>query len=129
MKSKISILLFILFQAVLPMSAQAQDNDDHNLVIQDIFLQKTPDIDYKNVKVSKIQFPPGAEAPRHMHDYATFVYVLKGTIENQLKGEKVKIFEAGEMWWEPRGTVHLISRNTHDQQQAELLIFSLRHHH
>jgi quercetin dioxygenase-like cupin family protein len=37
----------------------------------------------------------------------------------------LKTFKQGEMWWEPPGTAHVVSRNASKKERAKLLVFSV----
>ncbi|MNO09529.1 Cupin domain protein [compost metagenome] len=50
-------------------------------------------------------------------------YVLSGEIVSQVKGEPAKTFKAGEFWYEPAGSEHLVSKNASATQPAKLLVF------
>lgn len=44
-------------------------------------------------------------------------------MQSHLDGEVLKTFKQGEMWWEPPGTAHLVSRNANKKERAKLLVF------
>ena len=52
-------------------------------------------------------------------------YVLSGEIISQVKGEKAITYKAGEFWYEPAGSEHLVSKNASATQPAKLLVFML----
>jgi quercetin dioxygenase-like cupin family protein len=91
--------------------------------IAKIFEQVLPKGDYKKASVITVDYGPGGNSPKHRHDVAVFAYVLEGEIESQLAGEDVKLFRSGEMWYEPPGTVHVVSRNASQEKPAKLLVF------
>jgi quercetin dioxygenase-like cupin family protein len=88
-----------------------------------LFDQMLPKGDYKKVNVITVDYEPGGHSPKHRHDVAVFAYVVSGEIESQLAGEDLKLFRAGEMWYEPPGTTHLVSRNASQEKSAKLLVF------
>jgi quercetin dioxygenase-like cupin family protein len=91
--------------------------------IAKVFDQLLPNADYKKVGVITVDYGPGGTSPKHRHDVAVFAYVLEGEIESQLAGEELKLYRPGEMWYEPPGTVHLVSRNASPSEGAKLLVF------
>lgn len=54
----------------------------------------------------RVDFAPGAVAPRHMHPGEEFVYVLKGTIEYRLDGQPRVTLNAGDTLFIPYGKPH-----------------------
>jgi quercetin dioxygenase-like cupin family protein len=54
----------------------------------------------------RVDFAPGAIAPRHRHPGEEIVYVLGGTIEYRLDGRPAVTLRAGEVLFIPAGTVH-----------------------
>ena len=64
--------------------------------------------------------PGGVDPAPHRHDADLFVYVLEGSIEVELDGEK-STHDAGAMFHEPRNVVHSLLRNTSEDQPASIL--------
>ena len=91
--------------------------------IAKVFDQMLAKGDYEKVSVIKVDYGPGGNTPKHRHDVAVFAYVLAGEIESQLEGGELKLYRAGQMWYEPPGTVHLVSRNASQEKPARLLVF------
>lgn len=54
----------------------------------------------------RVDFAPGAIAPRHMHPGEEIVYVLKGTIEYRLQGQPRTRLNAGDVIFIPFGLPH-----------------------
>ena len=50
-------------------------------------------------------------------------YVLSGAVTSQVKGEKERTYKAGEYWYEPAGSEHLVSKNASKTKPAKLLVF------
>jgi quercetin dioxygenase-like cupin family protein len=76
----------------------------------------------KNLTAVTVTFAPGEKSPRHRHAGSVFVYVLSGAVrsENSATGP-VRIYQAGESFFEPPGSVHLISENASATEPAVLL--------
>ena len=55
---------------------------------------------------TRVDFAPGAAAPKHKHPGEEIVYVLAGTLEYRLEGQPVQVVRAGEVLFIPNGTVH-----------------------
>jgi hypothetical protein len=51
--------------------------------------------------------------------------VLGGSVQSQLEGEELKTFKQGEIWWEPRGTAHVVPRNASKKNERSCSCFLL----
>lgn len=70
----------------------------------------------------RVHFAPGGKSAPHRHPGSVFAYVLSGSIrsENSATGP-ARIYHAGEVFFEPDGSTHLVCDNASDSQPAELL--------
>jgi quercetin dioxygenase-like cupin family protein len=57
---------------------------------------------------TRVDFAPGASAPKHMHPGEEIVYVLKGTLEYHLLGQPVARLKAGDVLFIPYGKPHSV---------------------
>jgi quercetin dioxygenase-like cupin family protein len=65
---------------------------------------------------------PGAKSEKHHHAGSVFVYVLSGAIRSQSSATgAAKVFRAGESFFEPPGSEHLVSENDSATEPASLL--------
>jgi quercetin dioxygenase-like cupin family protein len=55
----------------------------------------------------RIDFPPGAVAPRHSHPGEEVIYVLKGTLQYRFDGKPPVTLSAGGVLFVPTGTIHM----------------------
>ena len=90
---------------------------------KEIFRQALPNIRGKEVVVVSIDYTPGAESTRHRHPGPVFAYVARGAIVSQLGNEPAVTYYEGEMWYEPPGIAHSISRNASTTESAKLITF------
>ena len=62
----------------------------------------------------------------HQHPGFLFVYVLEGAVVAQVLGDGVsaeeRTYRAGEMFYEPIGSTHQVSKNASQTQPASLLV-------
>ena len=70
-----------------------------------------------------VQYGPGDASPPHTHACPVVVYVLKGAVRSQVKGQPERIYRAGESFYEAPGGEHLISANASDRNRARFLAF------
>jgi len=75
----------------------------------------------KNVTVVRVIYGPGGFTPPHYHDGSVTAHVVRGQIKSQLKGGGVETFAPGQTFFEPPGSVHMVSANASNTEEAELL--------
>jgi quercetin dioxygenase-like cupin family protein len=101
-------------------SAFAHDPSEKVTVLQDELLQNVPG---KKAMMIEVDYKPGQASIAHKHDGTAMAYVLSGQITSQVKGQKAITYKAGEYWYEPAGSEHLVSKNASATQPAKLLVF------
>ncbi|MBB3238654.1 quercetin dioxygenase-like cupin family protein [Pseudomonas sp. Tn43] len=89
-------------------------------VLQDQMLKNAPG---KKALMIEVDYQPGQSSIAHKHQGTAMAYVLSGEIISQVKGEKAINYKAGEYWYEPAGSEHLVSKNASATQPAKLLVF------
>ena len=76
----------------------------------------------RQVIQARVDFAPGAVAPRHSHPGEEIAYVLEGTLEYQLDGKPPVTLKAGEALFIPAGTNHL-AKNVGKVKAVELATY------
>ena len=71
--------------------------------------------------VVEVTFEPGQKDTAHRHTGPVFGYVLEGEYEHALDDEPVKIYKAGDTFYEPSGSVHRVARNPSKTAKMRLL--------
>lgn len=86
------------------------------------FSTTLPNVPGKSVTAILVTFAPGASSPVHHHAGSVYAYVLTGTIrsENSATGP-ARVYKAGESFFEPPGSVHLVTANASETESASLL--------
>jgi quercetin dioxygenase-like cupin family protein len=87
-----------------------------------LFSTKLPNVPGKSLTAVVVHYAPGDKSPSHAHAGSVLAYVLSGTIrsENSATGP-AKVYRAGEVFFEPPGSTHLISENGSETEPASLL--------
>jgi quercetin dioxygenase-like cupin family protein len=75
----------------------------------------------KNVTVVRVIYGPGGFTRPHYHAGTVTAYVVRGAIKSQLQGGPVETFTVGQTFFEPPGSVHMVSANASTAEEAELL--------
>lgn len=89
-------------------------------VLQDQMLKNVPN---KKALMIEVDYKPGQSSIAHKHEGTAMAYVISGEIISQVKGEKAITYKAGEYWYEPAGSEHLVSKNASTTKPAKLLVF------
>jgi len=84
--------------------------------------EKLPNVPGKTLTAVVVNYAPGGKSASHHHAGSVFAYVLSGAIrsENSATGP-AKVYKAGESFFEPPGSEHLISENASASEPASLL--------
>jgi len=96
-----------------------------------VFKRDLPNVslDGWEITVSHVDYPPGRVGQPHQHRGFLFAYVLEGSVIAQVIGDgvsdQVRTYRVGEMFYEPIGSTHQVSRNASETQPARLLAINL----
>jgi len=71
---------------------------------------------------ARIDIAPGAVAPWHRHPGEEIIYIVEGTLEYRLEGQKPVRLKAGEVLFVPAGVAHT-ARNPGMTNGAELATY------
>lgn len=80
-----------------------------------------PDMPGKRVTVVRVTYGPGGFTPPHRHGGTVTAYITKGRIKSKLNDGPVEIFDVGQSFFEPPGTIHYVSANASNTEMAELI--------
>jgi quercetin dioxygenase-like cupin family protein len=73
------------------------------------------------VTVSYVDYPPGRVGQVHHHAGFVLAYVLEGNVITKISGQEETTYATGQMFYEPPGSTHEVSRNASETQPARLL--------
>jgi quercetin dioxygenase-like cupin family protein len=87
-----------------------------------IFSTALPNVPGRTLTAILVTYQAGERSPAHKHAGSVLAYVISGAIrsENSATGPS-KIFHAGEAFFEPPGSEHLVSENASDKEPASML--------
>jgi quercetin dioxygenase-like cupin family protein len=108
--------------ALLCGPASRAAGDEVGAQVKPVLMEKLPNVPGKSISAVLVSYPPGGKSAKHRHAGSVFVYVLSGAIrsENSATGP-AKVYKAGESFFEPPGSEHLISENASTVEPASLL--------
>jgi quercetin dioxygenase-like cupin family protein len=114
-----AILSAAVTSGIRPLEAQPAPAAPPQLLTQPL-----GDLPGREVRISLLDRGPRASSPPHRHPgHHTFGYVLEGTYEFAVDGGAPRTLKAGEVFYEPPGALHSVSRNPSSDQRTKILVF------
>lgn len=91
--------------------------------VRQVFDQAIANVPGKSLIAAEVHYKPGEKSPPHRHEKSAFImaYVVSGSIRSQVEGQPVRIYHAGESWYEDPGAHHVVSENASQTEPATLL--------
>ena len=86
-----------------------------------------PQIDpNQEMRIITINMEPGQSSLPHRHNAHTFVYVIAGTVEMQVRGGPLMRLGPGGIFYENPDDIHQVSRNASDTEPATIVVHMLK---
>jgi quercetin dioxygenase-like cupin family protein len=86
----------------------------------------TPDVPGREMLMLSVEYPPGAVEHIHRHDAYAFVYVLEGSVVEQVRGGKEVTLTPGQTFYEGPNDVHTVGRNVSTTKPAKFVVVLLK---
>jgi quercetin dioxygenase-like cupin family protein len=102
-------------------TAMAQEPKVTSLMSKDL-----PESPGKEVLVITVEHAPGGSTAIHRHDAHAFVYVLEGSVVEQLKNGQQVTLTPGQTFYEGPDDVHTVDRNASATQPAKFLVVLIK---
>jgi quercetin dioxygenase-like cupin family protein len=84
------------------------------------------DLPGKEMVMLTVEYPPGTVEHIHRHDAYAFVYVLKGSIIEGVRGGKEVTLTPGQTFYEGPDDVHTVGRNASASKPAKFVVVMLK---
>jgi quercetin dioxygenase-like cupin family protein len=116
------LLTTLLATAALSLAAVASAHTPDGTVKPN-FSHAIPNIPGKSLVAVEVLYPPGGASAPHSHAKSAFIYayVVSGMIESQVGTGPVRVYKAGDSFYEAPGAHHSVSRNASKTEPAKLL--------
>ncbi len=89
-----------------------------------LLTQPLPDLPGREVRITLLDREPGNSSPAHHHPgHHTFGYVVEGTYELGINGQATRTLKAGDVFYEPPGAIHSMSRNASTDKRLKIVVF------
>ncbi len=73
-----------------------------------------------------VEYPPGHSDTMHRHNAYAFVYVLEGSIVEQVRGGEEVTLTPGQTFYEGPNDVHVVGRNASKTKPAKFVVFLVK---
>lgn len=109
--------------ALLLLSKAIAQSKPSSAASHDVFQHDLPNLtmDDWQVTASEIDIEPGHVGRPHRHPGFVLVYVLEGAVVTGISDQPLTTYSQGQMFYEPPGSKHLVSRNASNTQPAKIL--------
>lgn len=95
-------------------------HDDAN--VKQAFSEKLANVPGQSITGLVVTYEPGGKSDAHHHAGSVIAYVLSGAIRSQnSETGGVRVYKAGESFFEPADSIHLVSENASTTEPATLL--------
>ena len=112
-------ILRSLSVAALPFGAALGQTAPQPVVVP-VMQKDLADLPGREMVMLSVEYPPGTVEHIHRHDAYAFVYVLEGTIVEQVRGGKEVTLTPGQTFYEGPNDVHTVGRNASATRPAKL---------
>src|SRR5262245_8144169 len=114
-------LVALVLLCLMTGTAMAQEPKVTSLMSKDL-----PESPGKEVLVITVEHAPGGSTAIHRHDAHAFVYVLEGSVVEQLKDGQQVTLTPGQTFYEGPDDVQTVNRNASANQTAKFLVVLIK---
>ena len=120
-KHLVLTLLLSVSQCLISSTLMAQEPKVTSLMSKD--LKEFPG---KELLMITVEHAPGGSTPIHIHNAHAMVYVLEGSVVEQVKGGKEVTLTPGQTFYEGPDDIHVVDRNASKTQPAKFVVFLIK---
>ena len=95
-------------------------------VVTPLMSKDLSDVPGKEMLMISVDYPPGVVEHIHRHDAYAFVYVLEGSVVEQVRGGKEVTLTPGQTFYEGPNDVHTVGRNASTTKPAKFVVVLLK---
>jgi len=115
----VGFLAFGMLTLALP---AADAEEDAGAQVKPVFSDELSNLPGQRLTAIVVNYAPGGKSSEHRHAGSVFAYVLSGEIRSQNSATgPARVYKAGESFFEPAGSTHLISENASASEPGSLL--------
>jgi len=92
-----------------------------------VLAQQLPALEGARLKATlvEVNYGPGEASTPHSHPCPVIGYVVEGALRTQFKGEPEMTYKAGDSFYEPPNSIHVVSANASSTKPAKLIAYLL----
>ena len=120
-KHLVLTLLLSVSQCLISSTLMAQEPKVTSLMSKD--LKEFPG---KELLMITVEHAPGGSSPIHRHNAHAMLYVLEGSVVQQVKGGKEVTLTPGQTFYEGPDDIHIVDRNASKTQPAKFVVFLIK---
>ena len=102
-------------------TAMAQEPKVTSLMSKDL-----PDNPGKEMLMLLVEHVPGGSSPSHRHNAHAMVYVLEGSVVQQVKGGQPVTLTPGQTFYEAPDDIHVVDRNASKTKPAKFVVVLIK---
>jgi quercetin dioxygenase-like cupin family protein len=118
-RSLVAVLVGVKCLLTAPLAAQSPE-------VTPLTTRELPDVPGKELLMLTVDYAPGGADAVHRHNADALVYVLEGSVVEQVKGGKPETLTAGQTFYEGPDDIHLVGRNASRSRPAKLLVLLVK---
>ena len=94
--------------------------------VTELMSKDLPEHPGKEMLMITVEHAPGGSTPIHVHNAHALVYVLEGSVVEQVKGGQQVTMTPGQTFYEGPDDLHVVDRNASDTQPAKFLVVLIK---
>ena len=102
-------------------TAMAQEPKVTSLMSKDL-----PESPGKEMLMLLVEHVPGGSSPSHRHNAHAMVYVLEGSVVEQVKGGQPVTLKPGQTLYEGPDDIHVVDRNASKTKPAKFVVVLIK---
>ena len=102
-------------------TAMAQEPKVTSLMSKDL-----PESPGKEMLMLMVEHVPGGSSPSHRHNAHAMVYVLEGSVIQQVKGGQPVTLKPGQTFYEGPDDIHVVDRNASKTKPAKFVVVLIK---
>jgi quercetin dioxygenase-like cupin family protein len=114
-------LVALALLSLMTGTAMAQEPKVTSLMSKDL-----PESPGKEMLMLLVEHVPGGSSPSHRHNATAMVYVLEGSVIQQVKGGKQVTLKPGQTFYEGPDDIHVVDRNASKTKPAKFVVVLIK---
>jgi quercetin dioxygenase-like cupin family protein len=94
--------------------------------VTELMSKDLPETPGKEMLMIIVEHAPGGSTPIHRHHAPALVYVLEGSVVEQVKGGQEVTLTPGQTFYEGPDDVHVVDRNASRTEPAKFLVVLIK---